>query len=639
MSFATADEDAVLLEAIAWETSFSSWQKRASQSQPQPSFLSRNARAGLTNMGASISALGGPPRKKLRDEVSEVSDEDEDDLRPAKRRRLSHPGKADALGTDHMTKDFRRVSLRERSKTGAIEAADLYGRATNATVPSTRPRRVNEILRILQTPVNHVEQPCVEGAKPPNQSTTTLKANNPSVMSIEPAQMPETPRKASMTPQFESPNSGGRPRRNRVEKNLNLRAMSRNSLRPSLQHSWSMSPEKASTWPASISSDPNQWAVSYTLGDLDSSTLGANRRTEVTGLTCAVCQTRYQTVENLRYHLSIRHTRFIFKARRLSPPELSFFIVLKDCLSKRPPGTDLTKAVIQLGHPTTLLDVEAYLQGDHSWAKAREGPAHTSDYSTSATLESSSSTSPGASRHSSPNTSIHTNDLMDIDSIEKPLIMRRKTCRVPKTSQPLYEMFTKRVLEPGEEAPASDDEKEEGWLRQKLRDLTNESNDLTSAEKDYISEWNPFMLDKQMAVDTFLPDIVLEFVSTRKKWFLQEKSRKREFFKHVQTLQLRGAVSQKDFQKYATILREAEKEGKQESGKDVDMDQPEKPIFPYQLRGFWDCECCEQTQPPDQIVCDGLVSLFFFYETECRLRLDIAMCRAFLPPQMRGEAR
>jgi hypothetical protein len=152
--------------------------------------------------------------------------------------------------------------------------------------------------------------------------------------------------------------------------------------------------------------------------------------------------------------------------------------------------------------------------------------------------------------------------------------------------------------------PNSDDEKEEGWLHQKSRDLINDFTDVTLEEKDFINTYNPFIINEQLTSPKYLPEALVRFAEVHKTWFTERQSRKREFMKLMEVFIIRGVVEQKCLDKCVDILRAAERSMK---GKDVDMNE----ATPRRARGLGDCICGEHTKPPNRVVCRGPVSFFF----------------------------
>jgi VEFS-Box of polycomb protein len=344
-------------------------------------------------------------------------------------------------------------------------------------------------------------------------------------------------------------------------------------------------------------------SVTYNFGKGDASETGVKQQTIIPGLDCPFCNIHCSHVDDLRLHLHNDHTMFKFHLRKANPPRISFFVEV--CRARTGPTMNVERQKThQMGQSTTLFNLAKFLGGDESWTKGRHGPLHHTwpDHLLDR-HDSSLSSSPHESRHSSPNTSNDTDDLMDFeDSIKSKLQLRpRKVYYVPKTAKPLYDTITKRILRPGEELPNSDDEKEEGWLRQKSRDLINDFTDVTLEEKDFINTYNPFIINEQLASPKYLPEALIRFTESHKKWFAEKNCRKQEFVKLMEVFILRGVVEERTLERCVDILRAAERAYK---GKDIDMDDaaPPKP------RALMDCICGEHAQLPDRVICRGAVS-------------------------------
>ena len=344
-------------------------------------------------------------------------------------------------------------------------------------------------------------------------------------------------------------------------------------------------------------------SVTYNLGKGDAAETGMKQQTVISGLDCPFCYIHCSQVEELRLHLHTDHTMFKFHLRKASPPRISFFVEV--CRARAGPTMNIERQkTYQIGQALTLYDLARHLGGDESWAKGRHGPLHnTWPEHLLDRHDSSLSSSPHESRHSSPNTSNDTDDLLDFD-IPEPKLPARKQFIVPKTAKPLYDTITKRILAPGEVLPDSDDEKEEGWLRQKSRDLINDFTDVTLEEKDFINTYNPFIINEHLTSPKYLPEALIRFTDSHKKWFTERNSRKKEFVKLMEVFILRGVVEEKTLERCIDILKAGERANK---GKDIEMNDaaPPKP------RALMDCICGEHTQAPNRVICRGAVSFSF----------------------------
>jgi len=357
------------------------------------------------------------------------------------------------------------------------------------------------------------------------------------------------------------------------------------------------------------SEEADDTTVTYTFGKSDSAELVVKRETTIAGLNCPFCNCNHRSLEELKVHLHTNHSAFKYSLRRSTPPRLGFFIELAKNSSRSSPVPMLQRArIFQLNKPQTLFDLEKFLNGGDSWSKAREGPQHNSwpeHLHDQFGPESSLSSSPHESRQSSPNTSNATDDILDSENYQKLPVQSRKIFFVPKTNRPLFDTMTKRVLEPGEEIPLSDDEKEENWLHQKHRDIILDYADVTDDEKDYILRWNPFIMEARLTSELHLPGALLRFVKENRFWFAKRWSRKREFCKTMETFLMRGIINHECLHKCSEILKTAEKSeaAKEKNGMDMDMEESMSPA-----RGLLDCECGEPTHPSDRVVCSGNVS-------------------------------
>jgi hypothetical protein len=360
--------------------------------------------------------------------------------------------------------------------------------------------------------------------------------------------------------------------------------------------------------------------VEYAFGRAEATELAVKQRTVVTNLNCPFCECNHRKIEHLRLHLHTDHSSFKFRLRR-GPPRVTFFVECVDSRSNMATSYERART-IQLGKPMTLYDLEKHLNGDEGWTKAREGPQHNMwpehlQHLVDQAHESSLSSSPHDSRHSSPNTSNDTDEMVDPEPHELKLPVRpRKKFLVPKTDKPLYDSITKRVLQPGEEIPNSDDEKDEGWLHQRHRDVIMDFTDVTDDEKDYIIRWNPFIVEEHLTSEKFLPEACIRFAEANKSWFAKKRSRKWEFAIHLETFVMRGVITQTCFHKCFDILREGEKMEELREKENVDMDKGTEEVAPSKQRGELDCVCCEPTPASDRVICRGRVSfeiLFFIW--------------------------
>ena len=370
--------------------------------------------------------------------------------------------------------------------------------------------------------------------------------------------------------------------------------------------------------------DNGEITVTYCFGKAEAAETGIKRETTIVGLKCPFCHSRNRSLDELRLHLNTDHSAYKFHLRRPNPPRVAFFIELAK--SSRPGSFNMPERsrIIQLRRSMTLFDLEKHLSGDESWTKARRGLLHNGwpeHLIEKRMVDSSHSSSPHESRHSSPNTSNDTDDLMDVDKYE-PRRKERKVHLVPKINKPLFDPVTKRQLKTGEPLPNSDDETDESWLHQLRRDGINDFTDIPPEEKEYINQFNPYIIDEHLTSMKHLPDAMVRFVEANKSWIAEKVSRRQEFMKQMENFLLKGYVDERGVlercfriliaEEKALRSREENKESeRKDEDEDVDINRVQEEPAPPPKRGLHSCVCGENTMPPNRVVCRGVVSQIF----------------------------
>jgi hypothetical protein len=458
--------------------------------------------------------------------------------------------------------------------------------------------------------------------KPPIFDSPRADQNSRGIRDAEPSSPLANKRETSSVPGSPA-NMRSQRHRSNIPMTYNLKALS--------AQAQGKSPKPPKTL-RSNPGDPSGINVTYCLGKADATDYGTRQQTTVSGIHCPFCSNDKESLEQLRLHLWGEHTSFNFTLRG-RPMKPKFFVELANRNNRAGLGLEASDQ-FQLGKPKTLFNLEKFMNGDDSWIRSRQVPNPRDGHHTDRPHESSSS--PNDTRHSSPNTSNDTDGMWEHENHSKKLPVRaRKLFYVPKTNRPLYHSVTKQILNPGDEIPSSDDEKDEGWLHQKHRDIIMDFSDVDPDEKDYIIKWNPFIMELQLSSEKFLPEAVLRFAQEHKQWFIQKSSRKEEFAKQMETFVMRGAITQGCFSKALDILRRAEKAAAKVEKPDVDMDrEEERPVSPAKQRGMLDCECGDHTQPPDRIICRGPVSQLALHIVNSAKSYS-ELYRTVLSPQMR----
>ncbi|ODA77472.1 hypothetical protein RJ55_07101 [Drechmeria coniospora] len=111
---------------------------------------------------------------------------------------------------------------------------------------------------------------------------------------------------------------------------------------------------------------------------------------------------------------------------------------------------------------------------------------------------------------------------------------------VPNIPQPLFHPISKARLSPGQEVPCITPD--DTWLIQKHRESIADFSDVTAAEKEYIWEWDGYILRKNVTSTAYFPRAWLGFVREKASWLVEEPRRMLEFGKHASVLLARDVL-------------------------------------------------------------------------------------------------
>jgi hypothetical protein len=98
---------------------------------------------------------------------------------------------------------------------------------------------------------------------------------------------------------------------------------------------------------------------------------------------------------------------------------------------------------------------------------------------------------------------------------------------------------------------------DDSWLLLKHRDNLQDFIDLNPEEKEYLQEWDAFILRKHISSEQYLPRNFLRFVREKASWIVAKQSRAEEFSKHVATLLARRVLPDSAISEATQILNDA----------------------------------------------------------------------------------
>jgi len=325
--------------------------------------------------------------------------------------------------------------------------------------------------------------------------------------------------------------------------------------------------------------------------------------TKICGLKCPFCGCKLCSLDTLRLHLCNNHTRFRFELISDNPPRFSIVLDKSHSISLTDPR------IFQLRKPQTLFNLEKFLNGDDIWVKTRLYGQLPENFDQ---LPSSSS-SLYDSRSSSLNPPNATEDVVGGSKDSSAPVAKRRKVRVPrvKHNKPLYDAITQRLLVPGEDLPASDDERDEDWIHQKDRDIILDFTDLTPEEEDYILRWNPFATAAHLSSVKALPQTLKRFVETNESWFLKQPSRKMEFGKQLETFVMRRVITTEEHTELLDILRRAEKKPQNSNHAEIIIE--EQAVLSASPKSTIHCHCGKTVTLAERAICRGPVRFLCEY--------------------------
>ncbi|KAJ8061648.1 hypothetical protein OCU04_009449 [Sclerotinia nivalis] len=446
-----------------------------------------------------------------------------------------------------------------------------------------------------------------------------------------------SPQKAA-TMEPESPSRAKRRGRANIP-TYNLKALSAKAQGKKLRAHWG----KESSGTSAALTDTGEY-VTYTFSKANAEAYGIKQTHSVAGFSCPICDMDTKGMESLRLHFTTTHDRFIFHVR----PKSSFFVEINKESRKSREVHPLQ--IVQLGRATTLLDMEKYLSGDSSWAEVREGPQNNqwpdSDLLTRLGFEASPSPPPQSSRQSSQE--VLNNATQENEGGNSVPAYIRRLASLPARSKNqhyvpdirngpyprsafspnivdrvFYDLRTKQVVQPGEDLPDSDDEKDEAWLLHKRKWIINDYTDLTDDEKEYLIKWEEFIMGERQTGLSHLQETIMRFVSRNRVWFAEKKARKKEWCKQIELFVARDALEDQPLMSRCDKIFELGKkelDAKNSKSKSESVASPKaKPEtdLDQEMRGGTDCVCGDFVQTPDQVMCSGELCPDRHYHKEC----------------------
>ncbi|KAK3304444.1 uncharacterized protein B0T15DRAFT_241837 [Chaetomium strumarium] len=294
---------------------------------------------------------------------------------------------------------------------------------------------------------------------------------------------------------------------------------------------------------------------------------------------CLLCGAENERLSQLRAHyLSHPEYDFHFEFR----PRAGYCVTVKPNANSR--GSPLRPRVYQLGLPVKPLDLEKYANGDDSWVTSRLGPENGRELFQEGTAK----------------------------TVRSKLVTRgaRKKVLVPKTKQPLFDPLSKVQLPPG--VPVPQHPIDDSWLLLKHRDNLQDFIDLNAEEKEYLQEWDAFILRKHISSEQHLPRNFLRFVREKASWIVAKQSRADEFSKHVSILLARGVLPDTAIFEATRLLNDAR-------SRQAEYGADEGPVQPPRNKATGGCctACGEPVPASEMLICGNKQCKARLYHESC----------------------
>lgn len=246
---------------------------------------------------------------------------------------------------------------------------------------------------------------------------------------------------------------------------------------------------------------------------------------------CVTCGSCHESLIQLQMHLQTYHPGYDFICEKTSQgPQFRV-------RHRRSDSFLSPSKTFQVKPTAEPFNLETYIGGNPSWVTSRVIAGPNDDLlrtpSARATADRMASNSPIPKQPSFVGTKA--------TLARRPNRAKKEPAVVPKTSRPLFHPISKAELKPGEPVPSA--EPDSTWLIQKHRESIADFSDVTAAEKEFIWQWDGYILKQGITSSVYLPRAWLGFVQENADWLTAKNERMFEFGKHLSVLMAREVLT------------------------------------------------------------------------------------------------
>ncbi|KAL7921592.1 hypothetical protein ACQKWADRAFT_124046 [Trichoderma austrokoningii] len=319
---------------------------------------------------------------------------------------------------------------------------------------------------------------------------------------------------------------------------------------------------------------------------------------------CVTCGAYHQTMQQLQAHLQTFHPAYDYVLETTSQgPQ---FRVSSRCEAMVSPLKEY-----EINPPVKPFNLETFLVGDQSWVSSRLGSDTIDDVFTFSKDRNAFDRLPSQSP-------VATHPRFG----PRRLGQENEKILVPDIRQALFDPISRARLIPGQEVPKRI--LDNTWLIQKHRESTSDFSDVTPAEKEYIWEWDGYILRQNLTSAAYFPRAWLGFVREKASWLVAAEQRLLEFGKHLSLLRVRDMLEDKVMRDAFSLINEArarlQRNDNNEGGDtQAEEESPKQSPRATQIRkGTNGCTVCQlPVLGPRMLVCTRKVCPHRLYHSDC----------------------
>ncbi|TDZ25084.1 hypothetical protein Cob_v001893 [Colletotrichum orbiculare MAFF 240422] len=300
---------------------------------------------------------------------------------------------------------------------------------------------------------------------------------------------------------------------------------------------------------------------------------------------CISCGQPHNTLPQLQAHLISQHAEYVYRTQN-SGRGVEFDVL------HRYESYVFGAEPFSLRQPTKAFDLDQYADGNVSILTNRFGPE-----------DKLSQTARPRGRSRPP--------------VFRPPQNKTKLI-IPEIKSTVYDPISRATLEPGTEykKPEPNDQ----WLIQWHRDALADFSDVPIDEREYMQEWDQFMLTKRISSDIYFPRAWLDFVKLNVDWLLSSKSRMVEFGKHFTYLLARSSLDHDTVQEALEYIAACRTKLAIRNGNNSNPPpaMKESPRGPHVRKSASGCQVCGMTVlGPRLLLCANTKCTKRLYHADC----------------------